>query len=221
MAPGLEKSKKPRDITVSGQHEASFESHILEVPPELVRLAAERYPGYPLPLALAKLLNDVWVLRTVRPVKGLMWGGVHEENIPDIVAKLVRSMYEGPRPIRSITIKIKVGDPSCEDYTHFWVEILDVEEPGEEGELQPDGGFTAEELFRELERAIEAELAEARDRLAELQERAIPGSIRSKMVSCGKADCGKCPHGPYYYLKRPDGSEEYLGREVPPEIEDG
>ena len=281
QAPGS--SKRSRAINFSGY--------------ELVRLAAERYPGYPLPLAIAKLLNDIWVLRTVRPVKGLMWGGVHEENIPDIVAKLVRSMYEGPRPIRSITIKIEVEDPSCEDYTHFWVEILDVEEPGEEGELlpdggraeddkaeerakeladrldnalfkafgvradrralealgryfasleaagirveifdepkelgdedkgrgelQPDGGFTAEELFRELERAIEAELAGARDRLAELQERAIPGSIRSKMVSCGKADCGKCPHGPYYYLKRPDGSEEYLGREVPPEIEDG
>ena len=161
------------------------------------------------------------MLENVRPIKGCAWGGVHEENIPSIVAKLVRSMYEGPRPIRSITIKIEVEDPSCEDYTHFWIEILDVEEPDEEGELQPDGGLTAEELLRELERAVEAELAEARDRLAELQERAIPGSIRSKMVPCGKSDCGKCPHGPYYYLKRPDGSEEYLGREVPPEIEDG
>ena len=286
MSSGSEGSKKSRDITVSGHYGAT-------ISPELIRLAAERYPGYPLPLAIAKLLNDLWNLRTVRPVKGLMWGGVHEENIPDIVAKLVRSMYEGPRPIRSITIKIEAEDP---DYTHFWVEILDVEEPDEEGELlpdggraeddkaeerareladrldnalfkafgvradrralealgryfasleaagirieifdepkelgdenrdrgelQPDGGFTAEELFRELERAIEAELAGARDRLAKLQERAIPGSIRSKMVSCGKSDCGKCPygHGPYYYLRRPDGSEKYLGRAVPPEI---
>ena len=82
------------------------------------------------PLAMAKVLNDLWVLRAVRPVKGLMWGGVHEENIPDIVAKLVRSMYEGPEaPIRAITVRIEVENPSCEDYTHFWVEIVDVERP--------------------------------------------------------------------------------------------
>jgi len=97
---------------------------------ELVRLAAERYPGYPLPLAMAKVLNDLWVLGGVRPVRGLMWGGVHEENIPDIVAKLVRSMYEGSEaPIRAITVRIEVEDPLCEDYTHFWVEVVDVERP--------------------------------------------------------------------------------------------
>ena len=100
---------------------------------ELEALAARRYPGLPLPLAMVKAMNDLWALRTVRPVKGLMWGGVHEENIPDIVAKLVRAIIHGPyAPIRAITVRIEVEDPSCEDYTHFWVEIVDVEKPSED-----------------------------------------------------------------------------------------
>ena len=99
---------------------------------ELEELAAKRYPGLPRPLAIARAMNDLWVLRAVRPVKGLMWGGVHEENIPDIIAKLVKAMYEGPHaPIRAITVRIEVEDPLCEDYTHFWIEIMDVEGPGE------------------------------------------------------------------------------------------
>ena len=101
---------------------------------ELEALAARRYPGLPRPLAVVKAMNDLWVLGSVRPVKGLMWGGVHEENIPDIIAKLVKAMYEGPHaPIRAITVRIEVEDPSCEDYTHFLVEIMDVEKPSEDG----------------------------------------------------------------------------------------
>jgi len=93
----------------------------------LVEEARRRYPGIPVPLAVARLLAVMPVLASIRPVKGHMWGGLHEEDLPEVVAKLVRSMYEGARPIRSITIKIEVEDPSCEDYTHFWVSVEDVE----------------------------------------------------------------------------------------------
>ena len=106
-----------------------------EIPPELVKLAAERYPGIPAPLALARLMVMMPVMASIRPEKGLAWGGVHEEDIPDIVGKLVRSMYRGPKPIKSITIKIECEDELCEDYTHFWVEVEDVEYGPEEGDL--------------------------------------------------------------------------------------
>ena len=72
------------------------------------------------------------VLASVKPVKGLAWGGLHEEDIPDVVLRLVRQMYFGPKPIKSITIKIECEDELCEDYTHFWVEVEDVEYGPEE-----------------------------------------------------------------------------------------
>jgi len=75
----------------------------------------------------------------------------------------------------------------------------------------------AEELFRELEQAIEAGLAEARDRLAELMRGAVAGYVRRAYVNCGKPGCRKCPHGPYPQFKEPGGnwrsiSEDEYGR---------
>ena len=100
-----------------------------ETEAELVEEAVRRYPGIPAPLALARLAAVLPVLASVKPVKGLAWGGLHEEDIPDIVLRLVRQMYFGPKPIKSITIKIECEDELCEDYTHFWVEVVDVERP--------------------------------------------------------------------------------------------
>ena len=88
-------------------------------------------------------------------------------------------------------------------------------------ELPGRGGKTIEALIAELEEAVEARLAELEARLEELRAEAIPGSLRSKYVSCGKPNCTKCPHGPYYYLRRPDGKEEYVRREDLPAVEAG
>ena len=40
-------------------------------------------------------------------------------------------------------------------------------------------------------------------------------SLRSQMVRCGKTECSRCPHGPYWYAYwREDGKRrsKYLGR---------
>ena len=76
---------------------------------------------------------------------------------------------------------------------------------GESGPLS-DGGLTAGELLRELERAIEAELAGARAKLAELMRGAVAGYVRRAYVNCGKPGCHKCPHGPYPQFKEPGGN---------------
>ncbi|RLF07646.1 MAG: hypothetical protein DRJ69_06955 [Thermoprotei archaeon] len=212
-APGPIEHKPRRVIKASDKHiDAHPGSHITEISPELVKLAAERYSGYPLSLAIAKFLNNLRALRTVRPVKGLMWGGVHEEDIPDIVLRLVQQMYRGPKPIKSITIKIEVEDPSCEEYDHFQVEVLDIEKPDEEGGLRPDGGSTVEELLRELERVIETEIAEARAKLAKLMKGAVAGYVRRAPKRCGKG-CRGCPHGPYPEFKEPGGSWRVISEE--------
>jgi len=63
----------------------------------------------------------------------------------------------------------------------------------------------AGELLEELERAIEAELAEARAKLAKLMKGAVAGYVRRTYLKCGKG-CHKCPHGPYSQFKEPGGN---------------
>jgi len=42
-------------------------------------------------------------------------------------------------------------------------------------------------------------------------------------VSCGKSNCKRCPHGPYWYLKITIGTgktiKKYLGRTLPKGVE--
>ncbi len=37
----------------------------------------------------------------------------------------------------------------------------------------------------------------------------------SEMRRCNKTNCGRCPHGPYWYEVRSDGSRKYVGTEAP------
>lgn len=43
-----------------------------------------------------------------------------------------------------------------------------------------------------------------------------------RMITCGKANCGKCPHGPYWYvtiaLRNGRTVKRYLGKETPAAI---
>lgn len=45
-----------------------------------------------------------------------------------------------------------------------------------------------------------------------------------RSVSCGKNNCNKCPHGPYWYLQLTTATGKrrlrYLGKGVPPPIAD-
>jgi len=93
--------------------------------------------------------------------------------------------------------------------------------------LMPDGGGMASypcwqsrtrgkmitELIEELQGLVEEALSQLEARLEDLKRIAIPGKLRQKYVSCGKPNCSKCPHGPYWYLKLPDGREKYVRRE--------
>lgn len=45
-----------------------------------------------------------------------------------------------------------------------------------------------------------------------------------RSVSCGKNNCNRCPHGPYWYLQLTTATGKrrlrYLGKEVPPPVAD-
>lgn len=46
---------------------------------------------------------------------------------------------------------------------------------------------------------------------------------RQEMVKCGKADCGKCPHGPYWYAYTRRGAylkKTYVGKNLPAAVLD-
>jgi len=88
--------------------------------------------------------------------------------------------------------------------------------------LTPEGEIeellaSVRDLIERYERA-QALLAELNARMEVLAKEAIPGTIEWRYVSCGKASCRKCPHGPYAYLKYPSGKSRYLGKKVPDEI---
>lgn len=43
-------------------------------------------------------------------------------------------------------------------------------------------------------------------------------TYRQEMVRCGRANCGRCPHGPYWYAYWREGGRlrsRYLGKELP------
>ena len=53
----------------------------------------------------------------------------------------------------------------------------------------------------------------------------LPGmpqvSYRRQEVRCGRAECGACPHGPYWYaFWKEDGRSrsQYIGRELPADV---
>lgn len=53
----------------------------------------------------------------------------------------------------------------------------------------------------------------------------VPGMpsvrYRQKTVRCGKAACGTCPHGPYWYAHWSEGGRkrsQYIGAELPAEV---
>ena len=93
-------------------------------------------------------------------------------------------------------------------------------------ELKPDGGGmvsyplpapgtwgkTIHDIIQELEIIIESVIAEVEKKIEELSGRAIRGKLVQKRVSCGKPNCHCCPHGPYWYLRKPDGKYEYVRR---------
>ncbi|MCC7076061.1 MAG: hypothetical protein IT198_02960 [Acidimicrobiia bacterium] len=58
-------------------------------------------------------------------------------------------------------------------------------------------------------------------------ESGVPGQAhvgyRRQFVRCGKEECGKCPHGPYWYAYwREDGRQRsrYIGKRPPPGVEE-
>ena len=51
------------------------------------------------------------------------------------------------------------------------------------------------------------------------QERFENYTYELRMVGCGKANCAKCPHGPYWYvtikLRNGRSVKRYVGKETP------
>jgi hypothetical protein len=96
-----------------------------EVPVELTNEACQRYPGYPITLAVAKLLADKHILSdNFGLAKGMFWGELHMETIGELVSQLAEQMYHEGKA----TLSLKMGPENPEsDYDHFWLEIIDVE----------------------------------------------------------------------------------------------
>ena len=47
-------------------------------------------------------------------------------------------------------------------------------------------------------------------------------TLRQQTVRCGKDNCRKCPHGPYWYGYWREGGKarsKYIGKELPPGLE--
>lgn len=43
-------------------------------------------------------------------------------------------------------------------------------------------------------------------------------TFRQQMVRCGRANCGRCPHGPYWYAYWREGGRlrsRYIGKQLP------
>ena len=58
--------------------------------------------------------------------------------------------------------------------------------------------------------------------MAELQVTLRRSTIQRRWIKCGKQNCGKCPHGPYFYRLWREGRHvrtEYLGLVAPPTLE--
>jgi len=56
------------------------------------------------------------------------------------------------------------------------------------------------------------------------EQRGTGVTYRQQMVRCGKPQCGRCPHGPYWYAYwREDGRQRsrYVGRTLPEDAEGG
>lgn len=47
---------------------------------------------------------------------------------------------------------------------------------------------------------------------------------QQRLVTCGKSNCGRCPHGPYWYLvvrlRRGGSVRRYIGKEAPADLTD-
>jgi hypothetical protein len=96
-----------------------------EVSAEVINEACAKYPGYPAALAVAKLLIDKMLLSNgISLAKGTAWGGVHPEEIPEMMCKIAEQLYIESK--RFVTIKMGPENPES-DYDHYWVEILGIE----------------------------------------------------------------------------------------------
>lgn len=96
-----------------------------------LKMAVQRYPGLPLPLALSKYkLDQLAESSPTGPLHpGLAWGGLHLERVGAMVQKLAEAMYHQGR--KSITVKIQSTD-FPESWDPIELEIVDVDRGAEE-----------------------------------------------------------------------------------------
>lgn len=98
---------------------------------EDVKAATERYPGIPLPLAVAKYMMDKALFGTgIKDIiPGMGWGGIHLETVGRLIEMLVGTMSRLMK--KGITITIRAEDYP-ESYDHLWVEVKEVDVGTEE-----------------------------------------------------------------------------------------
>jgi len=96
-----------------------------EVSQEEIRAATERYPGIPVPLAVAKYMADRQLENEPISLKpGLGWGGIHLERVGQLVQKMADAMYEQGK--KGMTISIEAID-FPESWDHISIAIKDVD----------------------------------------------------------------------------------------------
>jgi hypothetical protein len=97
-----------------------------QVSPEVIRAAMERYPGYPVTLAVSKyMMDELHEGQLIGPLlPGSRWGGVHLERVGEMIQKLADAMYHQRK--KSIDIKIECED-FPDDWDHIGLEVTKVE----------------------------------------------------------------------------------------------
>jgi hypothetical protein len=106
-----------------------------EISREEVAAAMERYPGLPAPLAVSRYMIDQ--MHENAPIgqltAGSAWGGVHLEQVGQLVQRLAEAVYHQRK--EAVTIRL-VSEDYPWDYDHWGIEVKEVE-LGENYEPEP------------------------------------------------------------------------------------
>ncbi len=74
------------------------------------------------------------------------------------------------------------------------------------------------EIEERLRRAVQERRSSAPQRAVTAEQQFGSLTFRYETVRCGKANCTRCPHGPYWYVYWKEGGRtrsRYVGRSLP------
>lgn len=79
------------------------------------------------------------------------------------------------------------------------------------------------EIEERLKRVVQERNTNAPRRAVTAEQQFGSLTLRYETVRCGKKNCTRCPHGPYWYAYWKEGGRtrsRYVGRTLPPKVRD-